>query len=208
MRTLLFTFASLTLSLSTVSTAAAQPQTQGNGAYDHDSGFFMRLALGAGYHSTTTKVAGLGDIGLSGVGGNASFAFGGIIARNLALHATLFVTSALDPKLEVNGAEFNTDDTRMTTAGLGVGVTYYLMPANIYLGASVGPAFATLRIDGQDGDSDVGFGATAVIGKEWWVGRKWGLGLAGQFIFANVSTERGNDVKTVGFGVLLSASFN
>ncbi|MFT7580072.1 MAG: hypothetical protein ACI9MR_001739 [Myxococcota bacterium] len=205
MRRVLLACSTLALVLAGHSATLAKPDGPSASAHSHDSGFFMRLAVGTGYHNTSTE-AGFGDTSLSGLGGNASFAFGGIVARNLALHATFFLTTAINPTLEVNGIEGNTEETQMTAGGLGIGVTYYTS-SNIYFGASFGAAVAQLEVQREKGDSELGFGGTAIIGKEWWVSRRWGIGLAAQFIFVRVPTER-DSIQTLGAGLLFSATLN
>jgi len=180
----------------------------------HHNGFLVRLAGGFGY--ARASQSGSDDVVLSGGGGAASLAFGGIIAPNLALNADLFGMSALGPKVEVNGTDIgNADNTRMTVAVVGVGLTYYVMPANLYVAASVGAAKGSIEtrvrtvlgtVTYKD-DSDLGVGVNAMIGKEWWVGREWGLGLAGQFLFATLPGDA-SDVDVLGAAVVLSATWN
>jgi len=61
---------------------------------------------------------------------------------------------------------------------LGVGVTYYLMPANVFLSGAVGFGGLQITQNDVDHDTEAGFATRVGIGKEWFVSDSWGLGLA------------------------------
>ena len=148
------------------------------GPRDHLDGFFMRLSAGGGTASSKIE-DGTDEAEISGTAGDINFAFGGIVAPNLALHGTLYGWSLSDPDLEVNGVT-GTLEGDVTAAALGAGLTYYLMPANVYFSGSLG--IGRLTVDGPgnfDGDTDRGLMLDVTVGKEWWVGDGWGLGVAG-----------------------------
>ena len=149
------------------------------GPRDHDGGFFLRLSTGMG--STSTSLSdGVDEMTLSGTAGDLNIAIGGMISKNLALHGTLFGWSAADPKVELNGIDAGDLPGTMTAAAFGIGLTYYFMPANIYLSGSAGSGSMELDIDGgSDGKTDSGLFMDFTLGKEWWVGDEWGLGVAG-----------------------------
>ena len=95
----------------------------------------------------------------------------------------------------------------------GVGVGYYFMPQNIYVSGAVGAAFnrVSLSDDGVDFNTqDMGFGFTAMAGKEWWVSDNWGVGMAGQFLYLQGSgrTSAVASSHTVAFGLILTATYN
>jgi len=164
----------LTLSLAT--TALAGPR-------DHTDGFFLRLSGGAG--STGSSLSdGTDKLEFSGSGGDLNIAIGGIVAPNLALHGTLYGWSASDPTLEFNGADVTDISGTLTAAGVGAGLTYWFMPVNMYLSGTVGSGGLELDLNGGlDGKSDRGLILDLTLGKEWWVGDSWGLGLAGGLIY-------------------------
>lgn len=176
------------------------------------NGLLVRLSLGAGFNTATLHGADPG-LTLSGLGGMGSFAFGGMIADNLALNADLFAMTVFEPQVTAGDVDLgDAKKTTLTIGGLGVGATYYLMPINIYFAASVGIATGTVRTKRGglviEGESDPGFGANFMIGKEWWVARQWGIGLALQAILASLPDKNDERVTAFGIGLLFSATYN
>ena len=149
---------------------------------DHESGFFLRLAIG-GEPASTELSDSFGDsVELSGVGTDIEIAIGGIIAPNLALHGTIWGWVITDPDAEVAvggsapmSGELSGD---LTLSALGGGLTYYFMPINIYLTGSIGFGSMSIDLGGVSGDTDTGLALEAAVGKEWFVSNRWGLGLA------------------------------
>jgi len=148
------------------------------GPRDHQDGFFLRLSAGGGSAKTSLE-GNLDEIEISGPAGDLNIAIGGIVAPNLALHGTLFGWSTNDPDVEVNGSYIGRMNGDMTAGGMGIGLTYYFMPVNLYLSGSVGFGSMELRLAGPSGETDTGLFTDLTVGKEWWVGDKWGLGIAG-----------------------------
>ena len=94
-------------------------------------------------------------------------------------------------------------------AGLGIGVTYYIMPANVYLAGSIG--FGQARFEDTSGDradSDIGIAGNFMLGKEWWVGRDWGIGVAGQMILLAAHDDILGRVHAMALNVMFSATYN
>ena len=151
------------------------------GARDHADGFFMRLSAGGG--SSKTRIES-GDefMEFSGKASDLNFAFGAIVAPNLALHGTLYGWMMSDPDMEARLSDEDLAgevDGDFTTGALGIGLTYYLMPANVYFSGTIGRGSMNLDLDGSiDGETDYGLIFDLTIGKEWWVGDGWGLGAA------------------------------
>ncbi len=152
-------------------------------AYRHD-GFFLRMGLGfgvAGYNfhgkiegdAPSLYARNPSQFGPAIAG---SLMLGGAIKDNLILHADIWsighVTEREDEKVE-----------GFSVGVVGLGVTYYFMPTNLYITASVGPAISGLTLvdtdnDKYEVDALFGLGASLALGKEWWVSENWGLGLA------------------------------
>lgn len=202
-RTALACFLPAVLLLLAGPVVAGEPRT-------HD-GFFLRLSGGVGYGSTSrTLPSGIvgnpqtAELAFDGLDGDYNFAVGGMIARNLALHGTFFGWSIADPDVEVDGTKTGSLDGNLSLSAMGGGVTYYIMPANIYFSGSLGLAWLSEEIE-----TDVGFGLDATIGKEWWVGGSWGLGLAGAFGYHSVPDDLFDENWSgVSFGLRFSATLN
>jgi len=182
--------------------ARAKPHT-------HD-GFLLRLSLGFGYENLSVE-DGIGtstDVG--GFGAGTSIGIGGIVADNLAINADLFGAAVVSPNVEQNGVELGeADDTSVSLSGIGVGATYYIMPVNVYVALSLGFAATSITIDGSKFESDSGFAMNAMVGKEFWVGDEWGIGVAAQFIYCNVPTTSDDaDASFVSGNVMFTATFN
>lgn len=195
------------LSVSTALLMLTVPCHAGGSPRAHDGGFFLRLSGGVGSGETKNEPAGSsgGDVKFSGFSGDYNFAIGGIIAENLALHGTIFGWSVSDPDVDFFGNVGSVNDATLTMAGFGGGITYYIMPANVYLSPSVG--FGILSLD--DSETDPGFAFDATIGKEWWVGGSWGLGLAGTFGYHSIPDDISNaNWKGPSFGLRFSATLN
>jgi len=147
------------------------------GPRDHADGFFLRLSAGGG--SASSEISGGGDkLKLSGTAGDVDIAIGAIVAPNLALHGTLLGWSISDPDAEFNGADVGTADGDLTAAGFGAGLTYYVMPANIYLTGTIGSGSLEFDAGNLSGETDNGLILGFGIGKEWWVSDGWALGAA------------------------------
>jgi len=79
------------------------------------------------------------------------------------------------------------------------------MPANIYLSPTVG--LGRLSIDNDH--TDIGLVTDLTIGKEWWVGSQWGLGVAGAVGFHSISDgDVDGSWEAVTFAVRFSATTN
>jgi hypothetical protein len=152
------------------------------GAYVHD-GLYLRLSLGVGglaaVEGGRQGVAG-DDLTIAGGGFVHSFALGGFLTPHLAIHADLFGASAVHPAIDVNGVTVHRIDAAAVQA-VGGGLTAYT-PNNVYFTGALGFAMGWAVDDFVELESDVGVAANFMIGKEWWVGPGWGVGIAGQVI--------------------------
>jgi hypothetical protein len=153
----------------------------------------------------------------SGVGATFGAAFGGAIAPNLILFGEFLGTSVADPAYDVSGSGGGSGSMSgdMTLFGFGPGIAYYIEPINLYLSGTL--AFSQVSFtDSSYGnyatsDTNWGVGASFVVGKEWWVARDWGIGLAGQLHLASMSDNvQGYDTRmtAAAFSLLFSATYN
>jgi len=160
------------------------PATAGAGEPRTHDGFLLRLSVGGGTGGSKIDDPTFGSVDLSGMPYDVNIAIGGMITPNFALHGTLFGWSMSDPDAEVFdpvlGSGSGTLNGDVTLGAFGGGVTYYLMPANVYLSGTLG--FGSMEFDGDvSGETDSGLVLDLTVGKEWWVGNSWGLGLAGAY---------------------------
>jgi hypothetical protein len=162
-----------------------------SGVHRHD-GFFLRLTLGVGGGVVGLDTDGSDDVGFVGGGWASSIDIGGSNGDNLAFFVRLREASLASPGVYIDDNKVGDADASTITQGmLGGGISYFIMPLNMYLGAAVGLAVIAgrYRRPGRDElkyNGDVGFGFDGEIGKEWWVSDDWGVGVAARVSIANV----------------------
>lgn len=184
-----------------------------DGRFRH-TGFLLRLNLGigAGWLQAERDPNTGGTVTFSGLGLAGSIALGGAVAPNLVLHGDLFFISILDAAVDGGiydrDPEFNYDgDVSILAPGLGL--TYYLMPANFYLSGALGLANGVWeRSDGERQSSRIGIAANLVLGKEWWVDPLWGLGLASQLTFMRAGDYHYRSIRALAVSLQFSATYN
>jgi hypothetical protein len=189
------------------------------GGRTHD-GFFLRLQVGAAVGGTSYDAAAASGVGSDrvhtvGAGAVTQVAVGWSVYENLILHANLHLAQLSGLK-RAGGESYDEENEVSTLVGFfGAGASYYFMPANIYVSGAIGPGGVS-EIFGpnhEDYESDVGFGSSLTIGKEWWIGRhaEWALGVAltGSYYRAPLEVD-GVDSNFQAFlgGALLSATYN
>ena len=174
----------------------------------HDGGFFLRLAPAFGYASSTIT-DNVDEVKISGPAGAFDIALGAALSPNFIVHANVGAWAAVDPTLQINGIDFDTDDLTASIAMFGVGVTYYVGPSNVYLTGSIGLARLSAEFDNETSNTDLGFAVEAAVGKEWWVGRRWAIGVGGVINYHSVpDSDIDENWKGASFGVRLTATMN
>jgi hypothetical protein len=197
--------------LAAIGPSGAQAQER-----DHSGGFFLRVSLGGSYAETTVEDDFGDELSFNGPAGDADLAIGVVVAENLAIHGTLFGWSIVDPTVELDGVdEIELEDTTVSLASVGGGVTYYIMPANLYLSGSIGAAWLNAEFeDGDDAETGTGIAFEAMVGKEWWLGDSFGLGVAAAGTYHNVPPTDEDEADGLdkfsgaSFGLRVSATFN
>jgi hypothetical protein len=133
---------------------------------------------------------------------------GGTISRDLILTGDLMGWSLRDPEVSGYGSLSDADFVQAT---VGAGLTYYFMPANIFISGTIGVAKFSLTAGGKAVDSDNGVGVYLKAGKDWWVGADWALGIAASLGWSSVtnSTDFGSE-KLSGYsvGVQFNATYH
>jgi hypothetical protein len=180
---------------------------------DRHLGFFFRAELGFGFMSTSASMPVEGGITRAFIEGptvTIGVSAGLSIVENLSLAAEAWMTSAYSPIFGSAGQSVRVDDATVDLFGMGLQVSYYLAPANLYL--SVTPSLSTLSTSEANVSTATkeGFGLKIAVGKEWWIGRHWGMGVSGQFYFgSNLDAGTpGVTWTTLGGAVALSATYN
>ena len=146
------------------------------------------------------------------MGGSYSAAVGGVIVPNLIIYGEILGTTVVNADYRDTGGGVGLSGLDVTMFGLGPGIAYYLTPANVYLSGTL--AFSKVSFTDTDygdsaGETDFGIGLSLMCGKEWWITTDWGIGLAGQVYWANMS-DSAYDTRLNGlaFSLLFSATYN
>ena len=183
--------------------AAAEPVE-----YSH-LGVQLRV-LASGAYLYATQALGPEDTTIEGAGLLLDFALGAMVADELALNMDLVLGYAPSAQHGV------LDDRVFTAVHVGAGLTYWFMPANVYLGASVGAATSSvegnpvrigIEVPASD-PSHVGIGMHLCLGKQFWLTRRIGLG-AGLSLLGSVASNPigGEDTDRFVLGAALGLSF-
>lgn len=150
---------------------------------------------------------------ISGPGAAFELALGTMVAEQLALNMDIVLAHSVAAEHGV------LEDTTFTAIHLGAGVTYWLMPANVYLAASLGAARSSVdgkpvRIDIELPTSDpsrVGLGMHLALGKQWWLSRRVGLGASLSLLSSVASNPTGGqntDRIVLGAALALSCTLH
>jgi hypothetical protein len=170
-------------------------------------GFALRLDGGIGYTGASASDI---DASIKGVSGSFGLVVGAAVTENFIIGGDVWDTVVFSPTFSQGGISVSGTDTSMALVGFGLNLTYYFMPANVYLSAS--PSLTTLNLSGSGttGSTETGFGMKIGLGKEWWVADHWGLGLAGQFFFSTNKDKGTNPPtwSTLAGGLAFSATYN
>lgn len=173
----------------------------------HDGGFFLRLSAGAGIASTELSEGG-DEFKIDGPSGDLNLAVGAVVVPNLAIHATLFGWFMSEPDAEFNG-EKGTLEEDVGLSAIGAGITYYIDPANVYLSSSVGAGELSVEGDNFTITTDKGIVVDITVGKEWWVGQSWGIGVAGAAVLHSIPDgDVDGNWSGPGFAVRFTATMN
>ncbi len=199
----------LTMALVLAATSGVARAQTPRGYHEHD-GFFLQMDLGLGAMSSKASSGGT-DVELSGTAGQFSIALGGVVAPNFIVAGQLWGVSVSSPDVKVNGQSLGSvSDSSIGLSGIGVNLTYYFMPINIYVSATPSIGVLSAKQGGNSYDTKNGFAIRLAAGKEWWVSDNWGIGLNLQFAHAS-NEDKGTNPPTWAtnwFGIALSATYN
>ncbi len=196
----------------TAAPPAAAPARNESGVHRHD-GWFFRAQFGAGSGLTTVEAPSGTEIKYEGAAANLRIQFGYAFIDNLAVFIDEGYTSMAEPDVSVNGNTVNNSDSSVFIRDIGIGVTYYFMPLNLYISASLLAHYITFEGSIFEGDTKNGPAMHLSVGKEWWVSDDWGIGVA-FFVFSGSTTARDDsvnidyDINSTVVGIAFSATYN
>lgn len=171
-------------------------------------GFYLRAELGGGYRSLSSQSDGV-SLRMDGAGVGASLLAGGTPTPNLILVGELSINGITNPTLHSGDVSAEAKDMSVTVAGFGPGIIYYVMPANLSLGASLLFTRLSLSQAGERvGETELGFGATARVGKEWWLSQRSTFGLGAGFNLASIPDKTEGVSPWLATAFTLSATFS
>jgi len=189
------------------------------GKFQQHTGFYLSMSIGPTFGTIVDDMKGAvtDKLEFSGTGAQFDIKIGGAVQENLILHASMISTLVNGPKIKSPNQTGRLTDNLGISENMiiGVGLTYYIMPDNFFLSGSAGMGYFTLTDNKEPKNNintDNGFSMQLKAGKEWWLGKRWGLGIAlayGKTILKNGpydgTEERFNSNR---FGILFNATFN
>ncbi len=159
--------------------------------------------------STSRASSGGSEARYEGEGGVFALAVGGaVIVPNLIVGGQLWGSSVSDVRYTLDGQTETLHDVTYDVYGLGALLKYYYMPANVYIAATPSVAQLSLHNEAGSDETDWGPALRLAVGKEWYASQHWGLGVAGVVHLASNRHEGHETWRTVGGGVVFSASFD
>jgi hypothetical protein len=175
----------LCIVLLTVNSLKAQMRS-----HRHD-GFYFSINMGPVFGSVTNNFGPYKE-DMIGTGGQLDIKIGASISRNLIAHATLISNTMEHPTVKLSNSTESQVYNNLVVgeAVVGVGLTYYVMPYNIFFSGSGGLGnFSTMHNDNKalNAISNKGFSWQLKMGKEWWISKNWGLGFG--FTFGKTTTK-------------------
>jgi hypothetical protein len=180
--------------------AQLAPQPVAHRAHEE---FLLRLSAGPGVSAFRVGEGGR-EAGFAVTG---SIAAGWHVWRTFAVGLDLFFHQT---SLNLSTVGSEAESHSLTTFALGAGLTWYT-PVGPYLAASIGPASAheSATVGGvmMDVAAGSGWGMSLLVGHEWWVSPRWGLGAALHVTHEAIDVDAGTYlVDTI--AVLFSATFD
>jgi hypothetical protein len=162
------------------------------GVHEHD-GFMLRLAAGVGVGAAKQQRGFTTDF--DGGIGTFSTDVGTAAYENVMLQLRLSLLDMRKPSVRFAGIDVAPKDARMSAGFFGPGVTYYLMPSNVYFTGALGVSWIREREPAASTahNTDTGVGLNIDIGKEWWIDTQWGIGGAVRFWYTRLSDNDDGD---------------
>lgn len=193
-----------TVALLATSASASQPET-------HD-GFFANARFGITYGRLTSA-----PLLIQGEGTVFNAAFGYSLDQRLAVYAELGETALWAPSFHPNGAYADADfDVSARLSSAGAGTRWTFLEENLYVSLAFAAVWASVQEQRRDHEkgahtpfrTDVGFGGTLTLGKEWWIAPEWGIGIAANAHFSRIQDQDDITWHNGTFGLQCTATWN
>lgn len=155
----------------------AAPQASLKAARKHD-GMMFRGSLELGIGPVRSRQLDWSPEESAGMGFGFALDAGAAVIDNLVVFGRVRGYSP-------NGLGVHTSSS-FGALGLRIGVGYFL-PGNFGVGAALGPSWASKK--DRPEDMRMGFGFELEAGKQWWMGRHWGIGPGLRFSYATMSGD-------------------
>jgi hypothetical protein len=175
-------------------------------------GPFLRFDLGFGYTDSRTSASGtlFSFDSLHGPGPAFALAMGGALKENFVLAGEFWSSWVAWPTVTSHGASISTGSFSASVYGFGPNITWFLIPANVYL--SFTPSLTWLMLSDAYGSyqTDTGFGGRVALGKVWWTGPHWTFGVSGWFAGGYIPEGGGAHAnwQTLSGGIALTSTAN
>ncbi len=172
-----------------------------NSDFHVHKGFHFEFGLGPAFGTITDKAfihGSSGTLEFVGTGAAIDIKLGGSLQENLILTFDILNKAVVSPELKVNGISVGTSNNlSISEVTYGGGLTYYLMPSDVFLSATLGAGTFVLSNSQSNitTRTDYGFSMQLKVGKHWWISNKWGISLSGAY-----GTTSGSDSGRDSFG--------
>jgi hypothetical protein len=114
-----------------------------------------------------------------------------------------------EASVTLNGNSVDADNASVFVLGFGPGITYYLMPSNIYFGFSALLTNAGFTTGEFVSDAEQGYGALLRVGKEHAIpNTNWNLSGGAQYHGAVLPDKNRGSYQSHAVNLALSASYN
>jgi hypothetical protein len=187
----------------------------------HD-GFYLRMGLGIGYGSVSSKgSAGGADVEITykGMGPVYELLFGGTPGGGFVLGGGFVGQDISEPEIEIvvdsgGSASGTATDSALGVAVVGPFVDWFIDPTG---GAHVGliGGIGVIGVQDEKGDSASGFGGAVFGGYDFWVDDQWSLGPEARIVYVNASRDSGTgplsssfDDSALSFQLLFTALYH
>jgi hypothetical protein len=175
-------------------------------------GLFMRFDLGFGYSdsSTSSSRTFFSFDSLHGPGPGVAVAIGGAVKENVILAGEFWSSWVTWPTVTSNGRSIASGSLSTSLFGFGPNFTLFLMPGNMYLSFTPSLTWLTLGNAFSSYQTNTGFGARFALGKVWWTGPHWTLGVSAWFAPSYTPEGGGSSAKwrTLSGGIAFTSTVN